>query len=354
MKTKIINVFVVEDSKVARELLIHIIEKDPQLKVVGWAENGEDALKWLETGTCDVVTMDIKMPGLNGFEVTKKIMETRPLPTVIISAGYTPNDSSLAFKALEVGALAILEKPHAPTDINYPKQCKEIIDTIKMIADMKVIAHHKAQSFISMPLKLASKVEIKAVGIGASLGGPLAIAKILENLPANLPVPIFIVQHISEGFTEDFIRWLQERSKLRIFSAKNGTIAQAGCVYVAVESCHMEIKHGGCITLDYSQSLGIRPSVGRLFRSLAETYGPHCIGIILTGMGGDGAEEMLLMKQKGAYTIAQDQESCLMFGMPKEAIQLGAAQKILPLDRIAQALIDLTSRTHLQKGPNGK
>lgn len=345
---KIIKVFVVDDSRVARELLTHVIESDPKLKVVGCAEDGEQALQWLRTESCDVITMDIHMPHLNGFEVTQRIMESKPLPTVIVSAGYTSGDNGLAFRAIEAGALAILEKPMGLGDVNYVRKAKEIVHTIKMISGIKVVTRHHKPSVERLtplfPKKIVEHTEIKAVGIGASLGGPLAIAKILEELPFSFPVPIFIVQHIAAGFSEDFIIWLQERSQLRIYLAKNKETAKPGCVYIAADACQMEIKNEGVISLDYTNTSGIQPSVGHLFKSLADVYGPHCIGVILTGMGRDGAAELLVMKKRGAYTIAQDEESCLMFGMPKEAILLGAACQVLPLNMIASALNALVSK----------
>lgn len=349
MKKKIIKVFIIDDSRVAREFLTYIIESDPELKVVGSAESGELALQWLQTQTCDVITMDIHMPHLNGFEVTKKIMESKPIPTIVISSGYTLTDNLLAFKALEVGALAILEKPGGLGDVNYVRKAKEIVDTIKLISDIKVVKRRHKPVFgeiKNVALHIESKVEIKAVGIGASLGGPLAIAKILDDLPSSFPVPIFIVQHIVAGFTENFIKWLQERSNLQINQAKDGEKAKPGCVYIAADGCQMEIKNGDLISLDYTQNSAFQPSVGRLFKSLAATYGSHCIGVILTGMGKDGAAELLTLKQKGAYTIAQDEESSLMFGMPKEAILLGAVNKVLPLNMIACTLNALVKANH--------
>lgn len=344
---------IVDDSRTARELLTHIIESDPELKVVGYAEDGEKALQWLRNETCDVITMDIHMPHINGFEVTQKIMETKPIPTVIISSGYTPTDNLMAFKALEVGALVILEKPAGLGDAMYHQKAQEIVETIKMISGIVVLTRRHKKSIDNskiLPMVSELKREIKAIGIGASLGGPLAIAQILENLPSSFPVPLFIVQHIAAGFSKDFIRWLQERSALRICIAKDGEIAQPGCVYVAADKCQMEIKHGNLISLDHNPTSEIQPSVGHLFKSLALTYGPHCIGVILTGMGRDGAAELLLMKQKGAYTIAQNEESCLMFGMPKEAIAIEAASQILPLNEIAHSLISLVSNKELHHG----
>lgn len=339
MQKKIIRVLIVDDSRVARQLLAHIIESDPEMKVVGLAENGEQALQWLETQSCDVITMDIHMPNVNGFQVTQKIMEFKPTPIAIISAGYTLTDNLLAFRTMEVGALAILEKPMGPGDTQYDRRAKEIVSTLKMISGIKVVTrrqkHQSGERQPPLPQKIEHKIDIQAVGIGASLGGPLAIAKILEDLPATFPVPIFIVQHIAAGFIVDFIKWLQERSALRIYLAKEGEIAQPGCVYIGADYCHMEVHEKGSIHLDYTKTTAIQPSVDRLFKSLAKTYGPHCIGVILTGMGKDGAQELLTMKQMGAYTIAQNEESCLMFGMPKEAILLGAAHEVLPLNMIS-------------------
>jgi len=344
MINKIIHVLIVDDSTVACQLLTHIIESDPQLKVVGYAKNGEQALKWLQTNSCDVITMDIHMPSINGFEVTQKIMESKPLPTIIISSGYTSSDEELAFKAIEAGALAILEKPIGFDDVKYAAKSQEIIDTLKMVSGIKLVTRRPKQSFRESRLLLSKTVEkreIKAVGIGASLGGPLAIAQILEELPASFPIPIFIVQHIAVGFSDEFIRWLQGRSKLQIYSARDGEIAKPGCVYIGADASQMHIKHGDVISLDYSTIPSTQPSVNHLFKSLADTYGPHCVGVILTGMGRDGAKELLNMKKNGAYTIAQDEASCLMFGMPKEAILLDAVREILPLNMIAARLIEL-------------
>lgn len=351
MEKKIIRVLIVDDSRTAYQLLSHIIESDPQLQVVGYAENGERALKWLANNSCDVITMDIHMPDLNGFEVTKKIMTSKPIPTIIISSGYTPTDISLAFEAVDAGALAILEKPVGIDDVEYTHKRELINNTIKTVADIKLVTHRATLSSAHikpLPSKIDSKIEIKAIGIGASLGGPLAIAKILNDLPADFPVPIFIVQHIAAGFVSEFIRWLQRQSKLQIHPAKHGEKARPGHVYIAADACQMEIKYGDLISLDYTTTPHIQPSVDHLFRSLAHTYGPHCVGVLLTGMGRDGAAEMLTMKKKGAYTIAQDEASCLMFGMPKEAIALGAAQQILPLNMISAMLITLANAKELK------
>lgn len=326
---KIIKVLVVDDSRVSQEVLLHIIQSDPGLKVVGFANNGDQALQWLQKNDCDVITMDIKMPFLNGFEVTAKVMEVKPTPIVVISSSYTTADRQMSFKALEVGALAILEKPVSVQEKEYQQQAEEIIATIKSIADIKVSKRIPQKKTLN---------EIKAVAIGASLGGPLAIAELLSAIPGHFPVPIFIVQHIATGFADGFARWLQEKTELQVYLAKDKEQAKAGCAYIAADSFQMEIKKGDIISLQDPLQTKLQPSVGNLFKSMAETYGSHCIGVILTGMGKDGARELLLMKEKGAATIAQDEASCLMYGMPKEAVLLGAATHVLPLQKIAPTL----------------
>lgn len=339
MDKKTIKVLVVDDSRVARELLGHIIQSDPLLQIAGFVQNGDEALHWLQNNECDVITMDIQMPILNGFEVTQRIMEVKPKPIVIISSCYTAADKKMSFKALEAGALAILEKPSNYKDAKYQEQTKEVLDTIKTIAGIRVVKR-PAKSFTEISLDSEKKKQhkVKAVAIGASLGGPIAICEILSALSDKFPVPIFIVQHIAAGFTDGFVRWLQEHSRLRICLAEHQGKALPGCVYVGADSLQMEVKKGNLISLADPLQNKLQPSVGCLFKSMADTYGSECIGVILTGMGRDGAKELLLMKQKGAYTIAQDEESCLMFGMPKEAILLGAAEQVLPLQKIADTL----------------
>ena len=187
--------------------------------------------------------------------------------------------------------------------------------------------------------------KVEAVAIGSSLGGPQALKTILSALPSEFPAPIFIVQHISTGFVEGLIDWLSKYCKLKISLAKANELALPGNIYIAPDSFHMQIKKGNIIHLsDAKPNEGLRPSISYLFCSMAETYGPDCVGIILTGMGKDGVDGLLSMKQKGAMTIAQSQEDCLMFGMPKEAIAAGAVKQIIHINHIADALLEIISR----------
>lgn len=351
MNGKTIKVLIVDDSRVSRELLKHILEEDPSIEVIGLVESGEAALTWLSKNTCHVITMDIHMPVLNGYEVTQKIMSIKPTPTIIISSGYTHTDEKMAFDAIEAGALAILEKPAGIGDHHYHKKAKEIVETVKMVSGIKVVRRttfYSQHQIVNASIEKEIKREFNAVAIGASLGGPLAIAQILSELPEDFSVPIFVVQHIAAGFTDGFIKWLQDRTKLKVLAVKDGLNAKAGHVYVAIDGYQMIVKKGNHISLEVSEH--VQPSINILFKSISQAYGPNAIGILLTGMGRDGAEGLLAMKQKGGVTIAQDKESSIVFGMPKEAIQLGAATKVLPLNAIASTLnmITFNSQTHKQ------
>ncbi|MDP1836731.1 MAG: chemotaxis-specific protein-glutamate methyltransferase CheB [Chlamydiales bacterium] len=334
-----ISVLIVDDSRVSRDLIAHIISSDPDLKIAGFAKDGDQALEWLTTNTADVITMDVVMPGANGFEIARRIMESKPIPIVIVSAAYNPSDDKHGFEAMEAGALAILEKPGSFEEASFHAKAQEIIDTIKTVAEVKLIRRRIPRAKVTTPIveKLVTE-GIEAVAIGASLGGPIAISTVLSGLPASFPIPIFIVQHIAAGFTAGFATWLQDYTPLKVIIPGHGEKAQPGCCYIAPSDCHMEVRAGNIIYLVPGPADPLQPSVSRLFKSMAKVYGPKCVGIILTGMGRDGADELLVMKNRGAITIAQDEESCVMYGMPKEAAALGAAKQVLPLDQIAKTL----------------
>ncbi len=359
MNNKKIKVLVVDDSSVARELLTFIIDSDPQLKVIGYANDGEAALKFLEHETPDVITMDIFMPKLDGFETTRRIMETHPIPIIIISAGYDSSQVEKSFRAINAGALAILPKPAGPGDPLYSIVAQEIVETIKVAHGVKLIK--RRPQFASPPVynpersadgyietNIVSGCSIKAIAIGASLGGPPALAAILSELSPSFPVPIFIVQHIAVGFAQGFADWLDTMTNLNVVLAKNHEQAKPGWVYVAPETHHMEVTADNAIAYIEHNKEHLFPSVAHLFRSMAYAHGPRGVGVILTGMGKDGAAELLLMKKQGAFTIAQDEESCVMFGMPKEAIAIGAATRVVPIQKIASLLKQLTDKEILE------
>lgn len=343
MYSRQINVLIVDDSPVARDLLAYIIQSDPQLKVMGFAENGEDALNFLKNQTPDVIIMDIVMPKMNGFELTRRIMQTHPIPIIVVSGIYNKDEVNKSFKAIEAGALAILEKPKGIGSTQYLDTARFVIETIKAMSEVKMAAYKSApepaaktetEEPTAAPAK-KGKAKIEAVAIGASIGGPQALAAILSKLPATLPVPIFIVQHISGGFVQGLVSWLNESTSLNVKLAKNEEEALPGYVYIAPDKTQMRIQPGNKIQLveDLNEAAPA-PSIAALFNSMSNVYGPNCLAIILTGVGRDGAEDLLLIKQKGGITIAQNEESSVMFDMPKQAIQLGAATRVEPLQFI--------------------
>ncbi len=344
-----IKVLIVDDSIVAREFLRFVIESDPDLKVIGYATDGEKALQLLQKSSPDVVTMDIAMPGLDGFETTRRIMQTKPLPVIIVSGLYSQHDVDASFRAMDAGALAIIPRPVGFNDPQYESMAKNLIETIKVSAGIKVVTRHKQREYPKEIGSVDNKTNniIEAVAIGASLGGPPALELILSSLPASFPVPIFIVQHISNGFAKGLADWLQRASKLVVKLPKDQEKALPGHVYVAPDGVHMELKRKNEIALVPGCGKGLCPSINRLFHSMALAYGSHALGVILTGMGKDGAEELLLMKQKGAYTFVQDAESCVMPSMPKAALEIGATKSTIPLEQIASTIELLVNTSRL-------
>jgi two-component system chemotaxis response regulator CheB len=343
-----IKVLIVEDSPIAAKLLEFIINSDPALKVIGCVDSGEEALNFIKGKKPDVITMDIVLPKMDGFETTEQIMQTTPIPIIIVSANYKKEDVDKSFKAISVGAVDILEKPVGPRDPVFHAMAAMLIQSIKNAAKIKLITRspyapltHLSRAKVNAKT-ISSLKGTKAIAIGASLGGPKALNYILSQLPAEFPLPILVVQHISPGFTPGLVDWLNESSHLTIKLAQNREIIKPGYVYIAPDNYHLEVNSYHMIYLnDDPPENGLRPSVGRLFRSMAYIYKSAGLGIILTGMGHDGAKELLLMKNYGALTIAQDQKSSFVFGMPKAAIALGAATCILSIDEIVVFLQSL-------------
>ena len=346
-----IKVLVVEDSPVARELLVHILDSDPEIRVIGTVSNGIQALEALKERTPDVITMDIHMPEMDGFETTRKIMETSPTPIVIVTASENPREVGTSFRAIEAGALAAVPRPQGLSHPEFKTNATELLQTVKLMSEVKVVKRwHKTRSELSTPRQREFDVngrqqDIKVVAIGASTGGPIALQTILSGLPKDFPVPALIVQHMAPGFTRGFVEWLNQTTCLPVSLATHGEIMLDGHAYVAPDGFQMGVQVAGRIALSHDAlEHGLCPSVSYLFRSLAEVYGAQCIGVLLTGMGKDGAAELRSMKMQGAVTFAQDGESSVVHGMPGEAIKLAAATYVLPPEKIAGALQNLLKR----------
>lgn len=341
-----INVLIVEDSMASAQLLAYILESDRDIHVQGIAISGEAALKIIALQKPDVITMDICLPGIDGLSATKKIMESIPVPIIVVSSSYSEKKVALAFKAIEAGALYIIEKPFAIKHPLYEAHNKEFITMVKMISEIKVIKRHSAEPMKIKPVEsqLKSNKKIEIIAIGASTGGPKVLQTMLSIFKGNDLPPILIVQHISKGFAKGFAEWLIQTTKYQVKIAENGEIAKKGIAYIAPDDIHLGINSRGVFKYNLGNEIhSVRPAVSYLFNSAAESYGDKAIGIILTGMGSDGAEELKKMRDKKAVTFAQNEESSVVFGMPNEAIKLSAADYINTPEWIAHKILELTN-----------
>jgi len=340
-----IRVMVVEDSLVALGLLTHILSLAPDLQVVGVARDGEQALGMIRDCRPDVITMDIHMPKMNGFEATKRIMEMEPTPIVIVSGSSTVLESVTAVRALEAGALAVVPRPRGLNHPEFAALAARLVETVRLMAEVKVVRRWQQPrgetGAVRPPLTTPSRTDIRIVAIGASTGGPGALATILTVASKSMPFPVLIVQHICEGFTPGLIEWLAQTSGLPVQAAVHGGELLPGHVYVAPSGTHMGVTAANRVALEAGPpENGVRPSVSHLFRSVAAAFGRHAAAILLTGMGTDGAEAMRLVRDRGGVTIAQDQASSVVHGMPGEAIRLGAAGHVMEPATIGAFLRD--------------
>jgi two-component system chemotaxis response regulator CheB len=356
MNDRKIKVLVVEDSTVVRTMLVHILSADPQIQVIGTANNGREALEFLTRQPPDVILMDIDMPEMNGFEATRRIMESRPLPIVICSGSSDPRETNTTFRLMEVGALACVEKPLGKEHKDFERVAAYLRQTVKLMSEVKVVRRWP-RSETAIPnvapatTKRHAPTKIQFIGIGASTGGPPVLQTILGGLTKDFPVPILIVQHITPGFLDSLANWLNRVTELKIHVASHGTHPLPGNVYLAPDDFHMTVGSDKSIVLSKDDpEAGLRPSVACLFRSLASACGPNAVGVLLTGMGRDGAQELKLMHNLGAMTIAQDRETSVIHGMPGEAIAIGAATYVLPSDKIASALVTQVNHHLLVEG----
>ena len=347
--TKLIKVLVVEDSPVVREFLVYLLGTDPDIRVVGTANNGEEAIEAVKRHHPDVITMDIHMPKMDGLEATRRIMETDPTPIVIVSGSSDPHDVAMTFRAMEAGALAVLGRPAGIGHPDHKATARELVQTVKLMAEVKVVrrwpkTRRESVSPVAAKVPRGEAAKIKVIAMGASTGGPPVLQTILTMLPKDLTVPVLIVQHMASGFTQGFVEWLARSSGLPVHVATHRELMLPGHVYVAPDEFQMKVEHGGKIVLTKDEpENGLRPSVSYLFRSLAAVYGGDAVAGLLTGMGRDGAEELRLLKEKGAVTFAQDKDSSVVHGMPGEAIKLDAATFILAPDKIAAVLTSLAN-----------
>lgn len=336
-----IKVLVVDDSPTIRELMTYILNSDKDIQVIGVASSGENAIKFINRNKPDIITMDINMPGMDGFEAMERIMATNPVPIVVITGLFNSQDIDKTFRAMEAGAVSVIEKPVGLTHKDFHKVSENIVNIIKLMSEIKVVKRKvKYKKIKEKRLNSPSKREgpqIKIAAIGVSTGGPPVLQTIFSKLPPNIKIPILVVQHITPGFINGLVNWLSGFTKYPIHIASQGEKALPGHIYFAPDGFHMEIKADGHIFLNGAdKENGLRPAVSCLFRSISNCYGKNSLAILLTGMGKDGAKELKILKDKGAITVAQDKETCVVYGMPGEAVNLDAATYVLSPEKIPE------------------
>lgn len=345
-----IQIVVVDDSATARELLVDLFQDYPDLQVVGTGANGLDAISLVNRLHPDVVAMDISMPKMDGFEATKRIMREAPTPIVLISGSRMSEDMDLTFQALRAGALTVINKP----GLNDPETCNKMVQTVRLMAGVPVIHHWRTREASIQPSQspanqglvgpldnsLNGRIsDIKIIGIAASTGGPSALATVLFGLHQDFPLPILAVQHITPGFADGMADWLSKQTWLEVGIATHGEKLQPGTLLLAPDDYHLQVGARRIVELSKDPPYkGLRPSANYLFNSLARVYGRHAMGIVLTGMGDDGAQGTIELCNAGGLIIAQDEQSSVVYGMPREVMMRKSVHHVLSLEQIAVLL----------------
>ena len=346
-----IKVLIIDDSALMRQVLTKLMTQDPEIEVIGAAPDPFVAREKLKSLNPDVVTLDVEMPRMDGLTFLEKLMTGRPMPVVMVST-LTEAGCETTLRALELGAVDFFTKPKLDMQHGMEDQAQELIAKVKAAAQAKIGPRKSAPKGpgTAGPKPVSSamiKTTDTIIAIGSSTGGTEAVKDVLVSLPPNTP-PIIITQHMPEKFTKSWADRMNELCALSVKEATDGDGVIAGCALVAPGNYHMTLVRSGAkyiVRLNQDEPVNRhRPSVDVMFHSVAKVAGANAIGVILTGMGGDGAKAMLEMKQAGAYNIAQDEASCVVFGMPKEAIKLGGVDKILPLSEIAQEILVRVTR----------
>lgn len=410
MRTKTLRILIVDDSALVRSALRELLESDPDIHVVGEAEHGRQALLLAAELQPDVITMDVRMPIMDGLETTEQLMAYNPTPVLAITSLYSRDDVDVSFKMLGAGALEVMEKPDISSEDAMERARRELIRRVKLLARVRVVTHLRGrrrpepatpdedaatwrvkrtrkpsetapapaaykpeprpareaklvvpaqgggEDVVAVPLAPDAsdlltqqgviapprpvrrlRVTFPLVIIGASTGGPRIVQQILKGLPATFGAAVVVVQHIAEGFSEGMVEWLSETSGLPVRLAQEGDQVAMGLVLVAPDGYHLYIKDGGMVHLN-DQPVLQRPSVDIAMQTAANVFGSQTIGVLLTGMGRDGAIGMQAIQRAGGYTVAQDEASCSIYGMPRAAVELRAAEEVHPPDGIVQVL----------------
>lgn len=346
-RTAPVRVLVVDDSPVVREILKQLLESDPDIQVVGLAADGQEAVELTAQLRPDLVTMDLVMPGMDGMEATERIMAYQPTPVLFFSSYFDREGMYSRPDALAAGALDVVEKPSLVPDRGWEELSGALIAKVKTLARVPVVTHLYGAHTLARERQArrpggAARRIADVVAIGVSSGGPRVLAELLAALPATYALSVLVVQHIAEGFLAGLVRWLQGRSALPIKVAEEGDALIPRRVLFAPEWAHVVVRPNGRLHLTEADPVsGHRPSVDVAFQSLAQVYGPRVAGVLLTGMGADGASGLLAIRRAGGITMVQDEASSTVFGMPRAAIELGAAERVLSPPELVEALLGL-------------
>ena len=349
-ETKRIRTLVVDDSFFMRTLISEMLNSDPEIEVVDTAKDGDTALEKTKTLRPDVVTLDYLMPGTNGLSTIRNIMNTCPTPIVMLSA-YTEKGTITTLKCLEEGAVGFVSKPSSEVSVDIEKIKDELIEEVKKASKVNVqkVNSILARERIKLFMEPSTTIQEKVIVMGASTGGPQVLGLILSELPFNLPASVLVVQHMPPDFTGPLAKRFDQMSKILIMEAEDGDVLEVGRVYVAPGDYHMTVKRRAvegvkkvviCLNKDPLVN-GLRPSIDVTMKSVSEVYGENALGILLTGMGEDGVGGMSAIKRAKGKTIAQDEATSVIFGMPKRAIEEGVVDKVLPVFEISREIIRL-------------
>ncbi|MGE5417137.1 MAG: protein-glutamate methylesterase/protein-glutamine glutaminase [Acidobacteriota bacterium] len=350
---KKIRVLVVDDSAFMRRVISDIINKQPDMEAIGTSRNGKEALEKIKEMTPDVVTLDVEMPVMDGLEALERIMTEEPMPVIMLSS-LTQSGADATMRALQRGAVDFIPKPSGTVSLDIEKVSDEIINKIRVAAGARASVRRLT---IPPPTPIITRPQLvkqatvqgqleKMVVIGTSTGGPKALHEVIPQLPGNLAAGVLVVQHMPPGFTKSLAERLDSLSNVNVKEAEDGEPVYPGCVYIAPGDFHLKVKQSGgpgsrrlniSLTKDPAVS-GHRPSVDAMFESAISEFWSPMVGVVMTGMGADGAKGVIGIKQKGGIVIAEDKSTCIVFGMPKSVIETGCADKIVPLPQIAQEI----------------
>ncbi len=350
METKSIKVLIVDDSPFMRTLLRDILESQPEITVAGTAKNGVEAISKTKELQPDIVTLDVEMPEMNGIEALRIIMKENPLPVIMLSS-YTREGADITLRALELGAVDYIFKPSQLVDMDIQSLKESLITKIIGLKNSNILRTenliYRKSPEITFTESILNNIQC-IIGVGASTGGPSALKQFLISFPKNIPASILIVQHMPPNFTSSLARRLDSLCEINVKEGQKGEIMKPGCAYIAPGDYHMIVYEQGSnyrINLNTNEPVyGHRPSVDVLMNSICKLNLENKVGVIMTGMGRDGSVGLKKLKDKNGYIIAQNEETCVVYGMPKAAIEIGAVDKVLPLQEISYEILNYIQR----------